>query len=54
VRCRTRAITQLKALLIVVPAELREALQHLFGSAATALHPWLGPTYRDWPDAQAA
>jgi len=28
-RCRTRAITQLKALLIVVPAELREALQHL-------------------------
>jgi len=29
VRCRTRAITQLKALLIVVPAELREALQHL-------------------------
>lgn len=29
VRCRTRAITQLKALLIVVPAELRETLQHL-------------------------
>jgi hypothetical protein len=29
VRCRTRAITQLKALLIVVPAELRESLQHL-------------------------
>jgi len=24
------------------------------GSAATALHPWFGPTYRDWPDAQAA
>jgi transposase len=29
VRCRTRVITQLKALLIVVPAELRETLQHL-------------------------
>ena len=29
VRCRTRAITQLKALLIVVPAELRETLHHL-------------------------
>jgi transposase len=29
VRCRTRAITQLKALLIVVPAQLRETLQHL-------------------------
>jgi len=29
VRCRTRAITQLKVILIVVPAELREALQHL-------------------------
>lgn len=29
VRCRTRAITHLKALLIVVPAELRETFQHL-------------------------
>lgn len=29
VRCRTRAITQLKALLNVVTAELRETLQHL-------------------------
>ena len=29
VRCRTRAITQLKALVIVVPAELLETLQHL-------------------------
>jgi transposase len=29
VRCRTRAITQLKALLSVVPAELRETLQYL-------------------------
>jgi transposase len=29
VRCRTRAISQLKAFLIAAPAELRETLQHL-------------------------
>jgi len=29
VRCSTRAITQLKAIQIVVPAVLREAIQHL-------------------------
>jgi len=29
VRCRTRAITQLKALVISAPAELRESLEHL-------------------------
>jgi hypothetical protein len=48
VRCRTRAITQLKTLLNVVPAELREALLHL--DAAELVNRCLDRN-EEWPPA---